>query len=1236
MSPSPFHRVRLNKLTFIAISIAFLAVALMWATGQQAGAAASSLRTGLSSAGVFATNNGWITPVAANIMVNSSSDVVNGTDGLCTLREAITAANTDTASGATLGECDAGSGDDTIAFTIPGGDPGCSGGACTITLTSGELLIDKNLTIVGPGANVLTVQRSAAIGTPDFRIINIPTGTINISRVTLTRGNSTSAGAGIAISGGTVTIDSVAITSNKTVGASGAGISIVAGTLNILNSLIANNTAESGGGAGIAARGSSTTTVVNSTISGNTAQNLGGGIANDGGPITLTNVTVTGNRSSINQGGGLGWAPPGLPKLDNTIIAGNFGGASPGTSPNDINALVSADSSFNLIGTGGSGGLSNGVNNNQVGVSNPRLGPLAENGGPTQTHALLSGSPALDAGSNTLAGNAGLTTDQRGSGFARVVDGPDADTTATVDIGAFEAQIFVEDIPDKSTSEDTQLQFTFNVGGTITSVTATSSNTGLVPNNAANLDVSGSGSSRTLTISPTANQFGSSTISVTVNAASGESMTDTFVLTVNAVAETPSVTNATTNEDVQSTLGLVISRNAADGAEVTHFKISNITNGALFKNNGATAINNGDFITFAEGNAGLKFTPAANLNSTSSTFSFQVQGATSSGGSGLSSGSATASITVNSVNDVPSFTKGVNQTVNEDSGAQNVSNWATAISAGPANESGQTLTFQVTGNTNAALFSVAPAISSTGTLTYTPAANANGSATITINLKDDGGIANGGVDTSASQTFTIAVNAVNDAPSFTKGADQTVNNNAGGQTVVNWATAIAAGPTNESSQTLTFQITSNTNSALFSAGPTVSPAGTLAYVPASNAGGTATITIRLQDNGGTANGGIDTSASQSFNITVIPAGGFINFSAATNNTTESSGFTTVTVKRTGDLTRAVTVDYTSSADNGLPCSTANGVATPKCDFTAALGTLSFAAGEDTKLVNILISQDGFVEGPETFTVSLSNPTNFAALGPTSTSTTTIADDASEPAPPTNVIDDARNFVRQHYHDFLNREPDQSGWDFWTNQITSCGSDVQCNEVRRIDVSASFFLSIEFQQNGYLVERFYKVGYGDATGTSQFQSNHQLPVPTVRFNEFLKDTQRIGQGVIVLQSGWEQVLESNKQAYALEFVQTTRFTTALPTTLTPTAFVDRLNQNAGGVLTLSERTTAINLFGGAGNSSNVTARAQAMRMVADDTDLYNAEFNRAFVLAQYFGYLRRNPNDAPETTMDYTG
>lgn len=236
----------------------------------------------------------------------------------------------------------------------------------------------------------------------------------------------------------------------------------------------------------------------------------------------------------------------------------------------------------------------------------------------------------------------------------------------------------------------------------------------------------------------------------------------------------------------------------------------------------------------------------------------------------------------------------------------------------------------------------------------------------------------------------------------------------------------------------------------------------------------------------------------------------------------------------------------------------------------------------------------------------------------------------------NQLDNARFLVYQSYYDFLGREPDTDGLNFWTNQITSCGSEIQCIEVRRINVSASFFLSIEFQQTGYLVERFYKVAYGNANGNSTFGGAHTLPVPIVRFDEFLRDSQRIGRGVIVLAPGWEQLLESNKQAYANEFVQTSRFVNAFPTTMTPAEFVDKLNTNAGNVLSSNERTTAINLFGGAANSSNTTARAQAVRQVAEDTDLYNAEYTRAFVLSEYYGYLRRNPNDAPESTLDYTG
>ncbi len=236
----------------------------------------------------------------------------------------------------------------------------------------------------------------------------------------------------------------------------------------------------------------------------------------------------------------------------------------------------------------------------------------------------------------------------------------------------------------------------------------------------------------------------------------------------------------------------------------------------------------------------------------------------------------------------------------------------------------------------------------------------------------------------------------------------------------------------------------------------------------------------------------------------------------------------------------------------------------------------------------------------------------------------------------NPIDPAVNMVTQHYRDFLNREPDPAGLSFWTNEITSCGADVTCIEIKRINVSASFFLAIEFQQTGYLVERMYKTAYGDATASSAFPSTHQLAVPIVRLDEFLRDTQRVQRDVVVNQGNWQQQLENNKQAYAAEFVQTARFITAYPTTMTPAQFVDQLNTRAGNVLSASERTTIINLFAGAANTTNATARAQAVRQVAEDTDLYNAEFNRAFVLSEYFGYLRRNPNDSPEPTLDYTG
>ena len=342
----------------------------------------------------------------------------------------------------------------------------------------------------------------------------------------------------------------------------------------------------------------------------------------------------------------------------------------------------------------------------------------------------------------------------------------------------------------------------------------------------------------------------------------------------------------------------------------------------------------------------------------------------------------------------------------------------------------------------------------------------------------------------------------------------------------------------------------------------------------------------------------------------------MQFDSSTYSVTEDCTTVAITVNRIGETSTAASVDYF----------TADITANARQDYITTLGTLDFAVGEISKTFVVLINEDSYVEGNETFSVNLINPTGMSLGGP-STAIVTIIDDANEPA--TNAIDDPETFVCQHYHDFLNRQPDAPGLAFWTNQITSCGSDQACLEERRVNVSASFFLSIEFQDTGYLVERIYKAAYGDATSTSTFPATHQLSVPAVRLNEFLADTREIGEGVIVGQANWEQQIENNKQAFTSGFVTRLRFTAAYPASMTPAQFVDQLNQNAGNPLSQSERDQLVTDLAGGTKS-----RAQVLRAIAEDRDLKAAEFNRAFVLMQYFGYLRRNPNDPQDS--DHTG
>ena len=341
-----------------------------------------------------------------------------------------------------------------------------------------------------------------------------------------------------------------------------------------------------------------------------------------------------------------------------------------------------------------------------------------------------------------------------------------------------------------------------------------------------------------------------------------------------------------------------------------------------------------------------------------------------------------------------------------------------------------------------------------------------------------------------------------------------------------------------------------------------------------------------------------------FNATPLPT---FEFDAANYTVSEDGGVVTITVRRTGDASTEVTVVYHALGDT----------ARRGADFIASIGQLTFAPGETSKTFSVFITDDAFVEDQEGFKLML-EPGEGASDAVPAPARVTITDNDASPAV-ANPIDDDEFFVRQHYRDFFSREPDAEGLAFWTGEIRKCGADAACREARRVSVSAAFFLSIEFQETGYLVYRLYKTAYGRAPE---------------RVEEFMLDARVMGEGVVVGRPGWQQVLEANKESSVLDFVGRAEFEASYPTTMTPAEFVDSLFANAGVVPTAAERQAALDAFGGAAAADDPAARASALRRVAEAPALTRAETNRAFVLMQYFGYLRRNPDEAPDA--DLTG
>ena len=327
----------------------------------------------------------------ASYVVNTTEDHDDGACTVydCTLREAINAANSDGV-------------ESTITF-----DATVFATAQTIN-TNGSLFLNSNITITGPTAGVIVDAQFKL----DSRPFDLDAGiTVSISNMTITGGNVSNIGGGI-YNAGTLTLTNCTVSNNICSEGFGAAGIYNGGTLRLNNCTIAGNHADeavfSDGGGGIQNQGQLFMT--NCTVSGNTADNYngngGGGIANYGF-ASIANCTITGNSSNFGSGGGSIYNGATL-KLGNTIVAGNSGGDIVGPFTDLGNNLIDIDA---------------------------KLGPLANNGGLTRTHALLTGSPAINAGSNALAKDANgntLTTDQRGNGYPRIVGG-------TVDIGAFES-----------------------------------------------------------------------------------------------------------------------------------------------------------------------------------------------------------------------------------------------------------------------------------------------------------------------------------------------------------------------------------------------------------------------------------------------------------------------------------------------------------------------------------------------------------------------------------------------------------------------------------------------------------------------------------------------------------------------------------------------------------------------------------------------------------------------------
>jgi hypothetical protein len=338
----------------------------------------------------------------------------------------------------------------------------------------------------------------------------------------------------------------------------------------------------------------------------------------------------------------------------------------------------------------------------------------------------------------------------------------------------------------------------------------------------------------------------------------------------------------------------------------------------------------------------------------------------------------------------------------------------------------------------------------------------------------------------------------------------------------------------------------------------------------------------------------------------------VQFTATSYDVVEGAKRLNITVMRIGDLSGNTAVNYLTTDTDTFTVGCADtvknqGGAFGRCDFATSFDTLTFTAGESSKTLSIPILDDSWAEGNETFSVGLINPTGASLLSP-STTIVTIIDNETVNGP--NPIFTTPFFVRQHYLDFLSREPEAG--EPWTEVLNNC-SDVNNNPAcDRLTVSAAFFGSPEFRLKGYFVYRFYKLAF------------NRLPL----YSEIVLDMR-----AVTGQTPGE--VFQKKATFSNSFAQRAEFTTAYGG-LTPAQYVaalmdrysltqittpDPAAPDGTNKVTLTRADLTTQLSGG------TLTRAQVLRAIADSDQVLSLEFNQAFVAMQYYGYLRRTPEAA---------